>query len=88
MDNHLSVAEVKELIKKAEQSFRHEDCNNCECYLGYIAQLRLDSDQDARSFLKEYIASRKQIHSCLGCDPCPPGILFADYLRKRKTGLE
>jgi hypothetical protein len=20
-------------------------------------------------------------HSCMGCDPCPPADLFADYLR-------
>jgi len=83
MDNTLSVSEVKELIRKAEAFFRHEDCKTCECYLGYVTQLKIDSDPEAHQFLKEYEPARDQIHSCLGCDPCPPGILYANYLRKK-----
>jgi hypothetical protein len=26
---------------------------------------------------------RERVHSCLGCDPCPPADLFAQYLRQR-----
>ncbi len=83
MNNTLSVAEVRELIKKAEVSFRHEDCRTCECYLGYIAQLIIDADPGARDYLESYLPPKEQIHSCLGCDPCAPGILYANYLRKR-----
>jgi len=79
----LSVPEVKGLIAKAEESFRHEECATCECYLGYVAQLVIDSGPEAKIFLQEYQPDRDQIHSCLGCDPCAPGILYASYLRKR-----
>ena len=79
----LLVLEVKELINKAEISFRHQECAACECYLGYITQLMIDSEPEARQYLKEYQPDRDQIHSCLVCDPCSPGILYANYLRKR-----
>lgn len=82
MEKPLSILTVKELIKKAEDSFRHEECRNCECYLGYITQLRIDSDPEAKEFLAGYIPPKEQIHSCLGCDPCPPGILYSNYLKK------
>lgn len=82
MDITLSVSDVKSLIKKAEESFRHQECATCECYLGYVTQLEIDSDTEGQEFLKSYQADRDQIHSCLGCDPCAPGILYANYLRK------
>jgi len=88
MANPLSVSEVKKLIKKAEGSFRHQECTTCECYLGYVTQLKIDSEPEARQYLKEYQPDRDQIHSCLGCDPCSPGILYANYLRKRSTKLK
>ena len=80
----LSVSQVKELIKKAEESFRHEECKTCECYLGYVTQLQMDSDQEGQQYLKEYQPSRAEVHSCLCCDPCPPGIHYSGYLRKKK----
>ena len=83
MKKNLSVAEIKEYIKKAEDSFRHEDCATCECFLGYVTQLKIDSDPEAQQFLKEYMPDRDQFHSCLGCDPCAPGTLYANYLRKK-----
>ena len=83
MNSPLSVSDVKEIIREAEESFRHEDCKTCECYLGYIAQLKIDSDQEAKEFIEGYMPERKQIHSCLGCDPCPPGVLYTTYLRRK-----
>jgi len=88
MKKELSQEVVKSLIKDAEFSFRHEDCESCECYLGYIVQLQIDSDPEASDFLESYKSARGEIHSCLGCDPCSPGILYADYLRKNASRLE
>ncbi|MFN2111877.1 MAG: hypothetical protein ACK2TT_02040 [Anaerolineales bacterium] len=84
----LSLATVKELISRAEESFRHDECAACECYLGYVTQLEIDSDPEGRAFLENYQPPRDQQHSCLGCDPCPAGILYADYLRKKKLPLK
>lgn len=85
MNNLLSVSEMKDYLNNAEFSFRHQECATCECYLGYVAQLEIDSDQEGRNYLKETKPDRDQIHACLGCDPCAPGILYTTYLR-RKTG--
>ena len=84
MKKELSVGEVKELITKAEPSFRHEDCRTCECYLGYIAQLMIDSDPEAKDLLSGYMPPKDEMHGCLGCDPCSPGILHNFYLRSNK----
>lgn len=81
----LPIDQIKELVTKAETSFRHDECATCECYLGYITQLEIDADQEGRQFLKETMPPREEIHSCLGCDPCPPGILYSDYLRKKSA---
>ena len=79
----LSISEVKHYLEKAEFSFRHEECATCECYLGYVAQLKIDSGAEAQQFLKEYEPDHDKIHSCLGCDPCSPGILYTAYLRRK-----
>jgi hypothetical protein len=85
MENFLSAAAVTALIKKAEESFRHQECTTCECYLGYLTQLEIDADPDGQQILWEYQPEREEIHACLGCDSCPPGILYATYLRKRPS---
>jgi hypothetical protein len=85
----LTKEEVADLLNKAMNSFRHEECATCECYLGFLTQLEIDADQEGRQYLQEYLPPRDQTHACLGCDPCPPGILYAEYLRKKpKTSLE
>ena len=82
----LSIDQIKELITKAEYSIRHEECTTCECYLVYITQLEIDADQEGQIHLKEYYPPLDKVHACLGCDPCPPGILYTEYLRKKSTG--
>ena len=34
--------ELQTLLQAAENLFPHGECNTCECFLGYIAQLRVD----------------------------------------------
>ena len=84
MKKELSLAEVRELINKAEVSFRHEECAACECYQGYVTQLKIDSGPEAQQFLNGYEPDRDQIHACLGCDPCAPSILYTNYLRVKQ----
>jgi hypothetical protein len=83
MNNSLSVSDIRSLLDIAEGSFRDDDCITCECYLGYLAQLEIDSEIEGREFLKDHKPPREEIHACLGCDPCAPGILYTNYLRNR-----
>ena len=80
MAQSLSRSQVRRLLEQARQSFPHEACLTCECFLGYLTQLGIDTGEDVGSLLDEMGTSRGRTHSCLGCDPCPPADLFAVYL--------
>ena len=82
----LNRDDIQAMLHEAEDSFPHGmDCNACECFLGYIAQLRIDSDSVNKDLFTPYKVDRKDMHHCLGCDPCPPGDLYAGYMLKKQT---
>ncbi|CAG1002010.1 hypothetical protein ANRL2_04128 [Anaerolineae bacterium] len=84
----LSRTETQAMLKDAEDSFPHGACPTCECFLGYLAQLRIDSDPADKDLFTPYKVNRSEMHHCLGCDPCPPGELYAAYMmKKQKTTL-
>ena len=80
----LTISTIQTKIRLAEESFPHEECGTCECFLGYVTQLGLDSTPDAQAVLEVYYPERSQVHGCLGCDPCPPGDLYSTYLQELK----
>jgi predicted HD superfamily hydrolase involved in NAD metabolism len=80
-DDFLSVQKITTLINQTVDSFPHRECQTCECFQGYVAQLDFAADPIGKAFLETFKPSRTEIHSCLGCDPCPPGDQFAAYLR-------
>ncbi len=77
--------ETQRLLQSAENSFPHGACSTCECFLGYLAQLRIDSDSANRDLFSPFKIDRKNMHKCLGCDPCPPGDLYAGYMLKKQN---
>ena len=82
----LNQDELQSMLHEAEDSFPHGmDCNLCECFLGYVAQLRIDSDTAYKDLFTPYKVDRKDMHPCLGCDPCPPGDLYAEYMQKKQN---
>lgn len=85
--SNLVLEQVQDLLKKAEESFPHGACLTCECFLGYLAQLRIDSDAQCKEAFAPYKIKREDIHSCLGCDPCPPGDLYAGYMKQKQNPL-
>jgi hypothetical protein len=82
----LTRVQVETLLKEAEQAFPLGTCPTCECFLGYMAQLRVDSDAESRDLFVPFKVDRSLMHGCLGCDPCPPGDLYAAYQRNKQTG--
>ena len=76
--------EIQALLQDAEESFPHGACYTCECFLGYLAQLRIDSDAADKDLFIPIKVDRKDMHKCLGCDPCPPGDLYAKYMLKKQ----
>ncbi len=81
----LTPVQVESLLNEAAASFPHDECRTCECFLGLVAQLRMDGEPECKNLLNVYKVERGNIHSCLGCDPCPPGNLYADYMRQKRN---
>jgi hypothetical protein len=81
----LTADEVKALLQTAVDAFPHGACSTCECFLGYVVQLRMESDAEGKALCAEHMVARNEIHKCLGCDPCPPGDLYAAHLRTRSA---
>ncbi len=50
--------EVQALLQAAEDSFPHGECDTCECLLGYIAQLRIDSDPASKDLFIPFKVDR------------------------------
>ena len=80
----LTQQDVQTFLDEASDSFPHDACLTCECFLGYVTRLRVDSDETSRDLIDAYQVERENMHSCLGCNPCPPGDLYAKYIRKRQ----
>jgi hypothetical protein len=84
MAEKLSIDQAKKFLAEALDSFPHTACTTCECYLGYLTQLELDSDESLVEIFAPHKPERSRVHSCFGCDPCPPADLFSGYLRGNK----
>jgi hypothetical protein len=81
----LPKEEVDGLLAQVTHASLREECWLCECFQGFIAQLDLDAAEEAKPLLEVYRADSSQVRQGLGCEPCPPAELFAEYLmRKRK----
>jgi len=83
----LTREKIQSRLTQAEETFPHvrEVCSTCECFLGYLAQLRIDSDPADKDLFIPFKVKREDMHHCLGCDPCPPGDLYAEYMKKKQT---
>ena len=80
-----SNAALQSSLDETVESFPHEACLTCECFLGLVAQLYGDVDANGKQILKAYKVDRKNMHACLGCDPCPPGDKYAKYIRQKQA---
>ena len=83
----LTRQEVQAFLEEASNSFPHGACLECECFLGYVVRLQIDAEAAGRDLTRAYQVERNQIHACFGCDPCPPGNLYAAYIRKKGQPL-
>jgi hypothetical protein len=79
----LTPDEAKRLLDKLERVAEMEACWSCECLQGFITQLELDAADDFKPFLETYEVRHERLHGCLGCRPCAPADLYAEYLKMR-----
>ena len=76
----LTRDEVKRAVEQAEAGVPYEECLRCDCFHGFVTQLEMDAVEDFSDLTARLIVPQEEIHGCLGCDPCPPGSLFAEYI--------
>ncbi|MBN2130317.1 MAG: hypothetical protein JW741_12515 [Sedimentisphaerales bacterium] len=79
----LTPDEAQRLLNKLERAASMEACWSCECLQGFITQLELDAAEDSKPFLETYEVRHERLHGCLGCRPCAPADLYAEYLKMR-----
>ena len=73
---------------KIKEAAIKEKCWTCDCLQGFVTQLMIDAEKNGEETaeLKKLLTDPRRLHSCLGCTPCPPGALFAAYVKKQKSG--
>ena len=81
----LMPTQVESILNETVQSFPHTACLTCECFLGLVTQLQIDSGAESRALLAPYKVGREEMHACLGCDPCPPGNRYAKYMIRKQS---
>jgi len=84
MASQINHQSIQSLLKDTEAGFPHEDCYTCECFLGFITRLEIDTDKSLKPIFAEYKPDKHLVHSCMGCDPCPPADAFAKYMREKR----
>jgi hypothetical protein len=69
-----------------------EKCSACECLQGALVELKLaveelpEGPEQARLLSGIQGAMRVGApHACLGCQPCNPGNILADYYRQQQA---
>ena len=71
---------------------REEKCSACECLQGVLVELRMVLEElpegKEREALLSAIAQAMTVHSlhtCLGCEPCNPSDILADFYRAQQA---
>jgi len=88
MDQILSASHVQILLERLKESAGKEECGACDCFQGLLVQLELDAAEDVTELTDPLKRPRERMHGCLGCDPCPPGALFTEYLWRKMAHSE
>jgi hypothetical protein len=83
-NKRLTNEEVRVLLTRLGENVGRPECWSCECLQGFIAQLELDAEDDAKPLLAPYKKTPRDIQNCQGCEPCAAAEIFAEYLMRRR----
>ena len=87
---HMKIerCKIQRLIDEVLREMPREDCRTCDCFLGFVTRLELDSRDDVRDLTNPLKSAKAQIHGCLGCNPCPPAEAYTNYTRRNLIQLK
>ena len=80
-----SSERVGEILDELLDSMVRQECRSCECLQGLLVRMEIDAGEEKTPQVKELEVPRSMLHSCLGCDPCPPAALLARYLNRKQS---
>ncbi len=83
MSKALSPDDVAAYVIRLKASVVREECWTCDCLQGLLAQIELDCPE-AAEMLSSLKVPTGEMHGCMGCDPCLPGEIFSDYIRRQQ----
>jgi len=71
---------------------REEKCSGCECLQGALMEMRLALEDLSATAAQDRLLSAvrdamnvRSPHACLGCEPCTPGNILADFYRAQQA---
>jgi len=83
---------VSKTLDALRPALADDKCAGCECLQGTLVELKLaleDLPGDAYHAVLltqvETALGRGERHACLGCEPCNPGNILADYYREQQA---
>ena len=80
----LKRSDVQKLVGEALRNVPRDECRTCDCFLGFISQLELDSQEDVSDMTNPLKVPKEQMHGCLGCNPCLPAEVYSKYIRQNQ----
>jgi hypothetical protein len=83
--SNLNRKDARHLLDRLRASVPHDACWSCDCFQGFLVQLRLDGTSQVAELVEPLLVVSEEMHGCLGCDPCPAADLYANYLRRRQA---
>jgi hypothetical protein len=82
MTRLLTAHEVPELLDALTQTVKRPECWTCDCLQVFLTQLELDAtEEEVADLIGPLKAPPEKTRTCKGCYRCPPGSMYADYLR-------
>ena len=83
---------VGDTLSALQPFAQQEKCASCECLQGALVELRMALEElpegTERERLLSAVTQAMQIqspHGCLGCEPCTPGDVLADFYRTQQA---
>ncbi len=85
MYSWLTRQAVETILEELEAGCSSDYCLTCECLHGLLTQLEIDAAEEISDLTGKFKVEKGEIHKCHDCNPCPPGAMYADYIKENMS---